>query len=935
MLCDQVHEHLSAYLDKELSADLSAGVRAHLDSCAGCRTLADELRATMDLLGRLPARKAPEHLAGDVIRQIERRGVLATGAPIEGQPQQRTLPMLRARPWPRVLAVAATVLLAAGIGLVAYLSETAMRSPAPLSEVAATPATETGGADRLAAAAPAGPAAAAPGGGAGLTDFATAARGRGGDKPADVRRLHEFATAEPDASASRVAQVPAALHDDHEVRLRQAAPAGRPAPLADADVRKSAAETALKGDVNGAAEKGYTFYYDGAAARGMKMNGTQVAVPAGGGGGAGAPVRAEKPASIMPAEARDVTLAGEAAASGTQPKAAVINGADLTYKIAPETAKLGVALVPADARKDTPGPPLAQPQAEQPPAVRLTVVQAAPAAQVAVAEPSPAAQPAPEDEAVALARSRGRPATPPAASPAPPTAGPAVAPPSETRAGEKMKEVVPAEPPTAPAEPLATIGGLSAQQKAAEAGPAAGPLAWAKRPATPPAEEATPEPSAASKLKVQEDVGITFAARPAHEAARQAATGAAAAAGDPAALRQTMRAVADGRAAPDQLARLATRENLRAAAPQLVIQAESLAEADRRLVGLFEAGGWRPASTALGSTAGRGEPRQEAALEKRRGGEPYYLDESDEGRPGVYYLASRNGEAVWLVLADRDSLSRFGSRLAETPGMNVRAESSPEFRAIARLQQELRSQEGQVYAGGTDVARSAWPAVEADRREGGRQNGQTLGEKASAAAGKPAAGLTRTESGARAKDVDRDARDYFGRYAGAGAAPGAGPADKPPPQPEQVARGSAGAAAPAASSAAPAAPRPAASPPAAAPPAAPRPAAPPAFNGQLGYGVQPQAGAAGGAVGGVAGGARMSGDSDMALKAKLADKKGEAEKVNFVADDAWGEKAAAAAQVLLVIRVRGPSATAAEAVRPEPPAAAPAEKAVPAGNTAP
>jgi hypothetical protein len=137
MLCDQVREHLSAYLDRELTADLSAAVRAHLDACAECRALADDLRATVDLLGRLPARPAPGHVADDVMREIERRGILAVGAAVEPPPQERTLPMRRARLWPRALAVAATFALAIGIGIFAYLSEVGLtKAPAPASGVA-------------------------------------------------------------------------------------------------------------------------------------------------------------------------------------------------------------------------------------------------------------------------------------------------------------------------------------------------------------------------------------------------------------------------------------------------------------------------------------------------------------------------------------------------------------------------------------------------------------------------------------------------------------------------------------------------------------------------------------------------------------------------------------------------------------------------------
>jgi len=121
MLCEQVRDHLSAYLDKELTADLSAAVRAHVDACPDCRSLLADLRATSNLLRRLPVHAAPEGLAGDVMREMERRVVLESSEPAAGQPHERTLAIHRARSWPRALAVAATLLLAAGIGLFAYL----------------------------------------------------------------------------------------------------------------------------------------------------------------------------------------------------------------------------------------------------------------------------------------------------------------------------------------------------------------------------------------------------------------------------------------------------------------------------------------------------------------------------------------------------------------------------------------------------------------------------------------------------------------------------------------------------------------------------------------------------------------------------------------------------------------------------------------------
>lgn len=137
MLCEHACEHLSAYLDKELTADLSAAVRDHLSGCAACRTLLEELRATADLLGRLPVHAAPAGLADDVQREIEVQAIVEAHPPADEQPLERTLLVHRARVWPRVLAAAATLVLVGGIGLLAYLAGPTAPGNAPVAKNAA------------------------------------------------------------------------------------------------------------------------------------------------------------------------------------------------------------------------------------------------------------------------------------------------------------------------------------------------------------------------------------------------------------------------------------------------------------------------------------------------------------------------------------------------------------------------------------------------------------------------------------------------------------------------------------------------------------------------------------------------------------------------------------------------------------------------------
>ncbi len=128
MQCKQVHDHLSAYLDRELTAELASAVRHHLATCPECRAMLEDLRGTADLLGRLPVRAAPAGTADDVRREIERR-MLAPQAADDAAMPERTLAAHTARLWPRILAVAACVALAAGIGLVAYFGDKAMDEP--------------------------------------------------------------------------------------------------------------------------------------------------------------------------------------------------------------------------------------------------------------------------------------------------------------------------------------------------------------------------------------------------------------------------------------------------------------------------------------------------------------------------------------------------------------------------------------------------------------------------------------------------------------------------------------------------------------------------------------------------------------------------------------------------------------------------------------
>jgi len=123
MNCEQVSEHISAYLDGELPGELVTAVRAHLDDCPVCLAVERDLRALRGLLGGLSNRPAPERLAADVLKEVERRtiGQAAPGPAADRRRIERALPPERRTLWPRALAMAATLLVATGLGVLAYL----------------------------------------------------------------------------------------------------------------------------------------------------------------------------------------------------------------------------------------------------------------------------------------------------------------------------------------------------------------------------------------------------------------------------------------------------------------------------------------------------------------------------------------------------------------------------------------------------------------------------------------------------------------------------------------------------------------------------------------------------------------------------------------------------------------------------------------------
>ena len=71
MNCRECVEHLYEYLDKELTAEVEADLRAHLEQCAPCGEQADFERAFLTFVeARCRSRGAPPDLKRKILREL-------------------------------------------------------------------------------------------------------------------------------------------------------------------------------------------------------------------------------------------------------------------------------------------------------------------------------------------------------------------------------------------------------------------------------------------------------------------------------------------------------------------------------------------------------------------------------------------------------------------------------------------------------------------------------------------------------------------------------------------------------------------------------------------------------------------------------------------------------------------------------------------------
>ena len=640
MLCEQTREHLSAYLDRELTVELAAAVRDHLDSCAECRTMLEELRATRDLLGRLPVLAAPEHTAQDVQREIERRAILAGAHPAEEAPRERTLPMERVRLWPRALAVAATVILSVGIGVLAYLTNERRGSPTQ-------------------------------------------------EAPSPVLR-EEVRVADTTPAMRKATTPPAA---------RESSP--DPGAMAQDKRHRGLEETNEVAIANGRMGQPP----EAAVAERMKEKGEGLAFP---------PVAAAKPAAREGKGADAYFDSAEQAAQKNMPKLAKEKADSLGGPAKPDAlaitgAVTEGALKPAQGRPESvPMVPDKAKAAESKSGVLDLQIATAPTEEAmggkAVTKETPLA-PAALAEKPAQLPSMGA----PAAKPATTTPGPA---PAITHAMERPA-VVPAEKPA---------GGVDAGEKRLGQPRAGKTIAVpAEQPPTT-AFGAAPGGTAVAKAPAADGP-------PALGSAIRAVT----VTSGPAAVQQALVSVSRGLGRIEDLQAVATRENLRQAEYQLVLVADSRRTGNQALEQLFRSNGWEVVARrgengryaiAKGRSAGAGSGTGNLSLEERPAAE--------EARPtGFYYAAPDGREDTWVVVTDRDHLSRFATQLSQVDALTVSTDSSGVFRPIVDLKREnLRRQTaagetgrpkaprepGKAEAGGGEAAKPrTTPEPEKDR----------------------------------------------------------------------------------------------------------------------------------------------------------------------------------------------------------------------------
>jgi hypothetical protein len=179
-------------------------------------------------------------------------------------------------------------------------------------------------------------------------------------------------------------------------------------------------------------------------------------------------------------------------------------------------------------------------------------------------------------------------------------------------------------------------------------------------------------------------------------------------------VQRAMNLAANGEVPMDELKQVATVDNLKRTGYNntLVIETDAPAEANKDLTRLFGANDWQPVAP----------PPAKADLYANGRAEELGRAVDKSGAPvrqaapnGYYFLAHSDGEYVWVVIADRDYISRFSSQLAAAENLRVGNESGRQFQAIRAIQ-EYHFRQSQVVQGGGAAGASGLARGEGEAR---------------------------------------------------------------------------------------------------------------------------------------------------------------------------------------------------------------------------
>ncbi len=220
-------------------------------------------------------------------------------------------------------------------------------------------------------------------------------------------------------------------------------------------------------------------------------------------------------------------------------------------------------------------------------------------------------------------------------------------------------------------------------------------------------------------------------------------------------VQHEMNRAAQGRAGREDLEQVATGGNLARADHQLILHVPSADAGRRKILGLFASNDWRPLAEREPAEAGAAEPAGRDAATEGRQTAAQTRSALAETAPaaGYYFRAAGDGGETWVVVTDRNSLSRFGTQLARAEDLAVAYGSSREFAPIRRLQDELRS----VAPGGAS-GESAWDeeAAEAASRPARSAPDEKAEEAAPATAATASPAEPATDDRARAPENESE-----------------------------------------------------------------------------------------------------------------------------------------------------------------------------------